>query len=115
MESRHGYFTRMPGFRTTPRSTFAPKQRRINRRTEENGSNCQRTIGDPTKNHIALAATLRPGEYQELSYENKSGWGKTSSSKLTSAHSWVADHCQESSRTHASFGRQCAATGTALQ
>lgn len=30
MESSHGYFTRTPGLRTTPRPSFAPKQRRIN-------------------------------------------------------------------------------------
>jgi hypothetical protein len=67
MESRQGYFTRTPGFKTTPGSTFAPKQRRIKRRTEVSGNSWQRTIGDPTKNHSALITRFLPGEYQELS------------------------------------------------
>jgi len=67
IESIHGYFTRIPDLRTTLCSTLAPKQRRIKRRTEENGKNSDLNKGNPMKSQSALTSLLRPGEYQELS------------------------------------------------
>src|SRR5215472_3300050 len=72
IERSHGYFTRMPGFSTTPPASLAPKRRRTKHRIDEDGSRLERMIGSPMKNHNALISMPRPGEYQELSYKERS-------------------------------------------
>ena len=74
----------MPGFSTTLRATVAPKQRRMEERKEENGSNRLRKRGKPKKNQSASTSRLRPDEYHLLSYREKSGFDMFASTFVSS-------------------------------
>ena len=80
MDRCQGYFTRTPGLITTLQPMLAPNRRSRKTRTEEIGSNCNRRSGNPTKNHSATTKRPRPGEYQELLYDERSSSGMASSS-----------------------------------